>query len=185
MAKDREPGEAWYYFTAGAVIVGDILDQVLPGGLEAYAKQELFDPLAISEFRWQYTPQGVANTAGGLQMSTRDFAKFGQLYKNAGVWKGKQILPADFVAESFMSHATTTELNNDYGYLWWKTGYTVNGETYSTSYASGNGGNKIFVFDSIPVVISMTASAYGQPYGHSQINDMVQQYLLPWVLEQK
>lgn len=181
MASDRDPGDQWFYFTAGVVILGDILHQVLPGGLEVYAKQELFDPLGISNLRWQYTPQNVANTAGGLQLSARDFAKFGQLYKNMGAWQGKQIIPEAFVVESFAKHATTTEDNNHYGYLWWKTQYEVNGETLATSYASGNGGNKIFVFDEIPVVISVTASAYGQRYGHSQIDRIMQEFLLPWV----
>ena len=183
MAADRDPGDAWFYFTAGAVILGDILHQVLPGGLEAYAKQELFDPLGIENLRWQYTPQQVANTAGGLQLSARDFAKFGQLYKNNGAWHGKQIFTPEFVAESFEKHATTTEDNNDYGYLWWKTSYEVAGQVISTSYASGNGGNKIYVFDELPVVVSITASAYGQRYGHRQVDQIMREHILPWVLD--
>ena len=181
MASDRNPGDAWYYFTAGAVILGDILNRVLPGGLETYAKQALFDPLDIKSLRWQYTPQKVANTAGGLQLSARDFAKFGQLYKNKGEWRGKQIIPEFFVLDSFKKHTTTTNDKNDYGYLWWKTRYEINGETLSVSYASGNGGNKIYVFDELPIVVSVTASAYGQRYGHSQIDQIMQEYLLPWV----
>ena len=35
----------------------------------------------INQFQWQYTPKKVVNTAGGLQMSSLSFAKFGLLYK--------------------------------------------------------------------------------------------------------
>ncbi|MEM7359396.1 MAG: serine hydrolase [Pseudomonadota bacterium] len=185
MASDRNPGEKWYYFTAGVVVLGDILHRVLPGGLEAYAKQELFDPLGITNLQWQYTPQQVANTAGGLQLSARDFAKFGQLYKNKGVWQDKQIIPEAFVVDSFKQHAVTTEDRNDYGYLWWKTYFDVNETRLSPSYASGNGGNKIYVFNEIPVVISITASAYGQRYGHRQIDQIMREYLLPWVMAEQ
>ncbi len=183
MAADRAPGDKWYYFTAGVVVIGDILHKVLPGGLEAYAQKTLFDALGIENLQWQYTPQNVANTAGGLQLSARDFAKFGQLYKNDGVWEGQQILPKDFVAESFQNFAMTTVDNNDYGYLWWKTTYSVNDTKYPTSYASGNGGNKIFVFETVPLVVSITASAYGQPYGHSQVNEIMEKYILPAMSE--
>ncbi len=184
MASDRNPGDKWFYFTAGIVVLGDILHKVLPGGLEAYTQNALFDPLGITDFQWQYTPQGVANTAGGLQLSARDFAKFGQLYKNLGVWKGQQILPGAFVAESIKNQATTTEDNNDYGYLWWKTSYSVGEQQLPVSYCSGNGGNKIFVFEDHALVVSVTASAYGQRYAHRQVNELMETYLLPAVLTQ-
>ena len=47
--------------------------------------------------------------------------------------------------------------------------------------ASGNGGNKIFVFDPQKLVIVITASAYGQSYMHTQVDDMMVNHLLPAV----
>lgn len=182
MATNRNPGEKWFYFTAGIVVLGDILHKVLPGGLEAYTQKTLFTPLGIEDFQWQYTPQGVANTAGGLQLSARDFAKFGQLYKNQGVWNAEQILPAAFIAESLKNQAATTDENSNYGYLWWKTSFSVDGKNLPISYCSGNGGNKIYVFETQSLVISITASAYGQSYAHRQVNEMMEKYILPAVL---
>jgi len=46
----------WQYFTAGVVVLGDILDKTVPGGLEAFAREKLFNPLGISTVKWQYTP---------------------------------------------------------------------------------------------------------------------------------
>lgn len=79
----------WHYFTAGVVLLGDIIDKKVPGGLEKYADEKLFKPLGITKYKWQYTPQKVANTAGGIQMNALDFAKYGQLYKNNGKWNGR------------------------------------------------------------------------------------------------
>ena len=108
----------WDYFTAGVVVLGDIINKSVPNGLEKYADKKLFKPLNITKYKWQFTPQKVANTAGSLQLSSLDFAKFGQLYKNNGTWNGKQILSKEWVAKS-LSHQMTITENEFYGYLFW------------------------------------------------------------------
>jgi len=52
------PRDQWHYFTAGAMLTGDILNKTVPGGLEKYADQKLFAPLHIHP-QWVYTPQHV------------------------------------------------------------------------------------------------------------------------------
>jgi CubicO group peptidase (beta-lactamase class C family) len=176
----------WNYFTAGVVVLGDILNKSVPGGLDKYSAEKLFKPLGISNYRWQYTPQNVPNTAGGLQMRSLDYAKFGQLYKNGGLWNGKQVLPQSWVKESFAKHLTLPKDvvgEGFYGYLFWNKSYTVNNKAYETYYCSGNGGNKIFAFTDQPLVIIITAEAYNTPYAHPQVDKMMQDYILPAVLK--
>jgi hypothetical protein len=45
------------------------------------------------------------------------------------------------------------------------------------------GGNKIFVFLNQPLVIVITASAYGQPYAHPQVDRMMEEFILPAVVD--
>jgi len=142
MAADRRPGERWYYFTAGVVLLGDILHRVLPGGLEAYADEHLFAPLGIRRYAWQHTPQGVANTAGGLRMRPLDLARFGELYRSGGRFDGEQVLPAEWVAESLSPRCETTDPATRYGYLWWNSTLPVAGEAWEAWYCSGNGGRQ-------------------------------------------
>jgi len=66
--EERGIGEKWDYFTAGIVVLGDILHQKVPDGLEKYADEKLFKSLGISDYQWEYTPQNVANTAGGIRL---------------------------------------------------------------------------------------------------------------------
>lgn len=47
--------EEWKYLTAGIVLLGDIMDKSVPGGLEKYAGKKLFKPLNIVNYEWQYT----------------------------------------------------------------------------------------------------------------------------------
>lgn len=176
--------DEWHYFTAGVVLLGDILNQIVPGGLEKYADEKLFKPLGITQYKWQYTPQKVANTAGGIRMNTLDFAKYGQLYKNKGKWNGKQILPKEWVNKTFTRHKTIPSRENEfYGYLFWNKKYNVNGKEYETFYCAGNGGNKIFIFKDQPLVVVITATAFNAPYSHSQVDKMIEDFILPAVLQ--
>ena len=181
MAEDRDPGDEWRYFTAGIVLLGDIIHRSVPGGLEAYAHEKLFEPIGVTNYRWQHTPQRIANTAGGIQLTPLDFAKYGQLHKNRGQWGDQSVIPADWVDEMLVPRVETTVPGDSYGYLWWRKSYTLDGEEWPVAYCSGNGGNKIFVFDDHELVVVVTASAYGQRYMHSQVDEMMVDYILPAV----
>jgi len=177
------PKDEWHYFTAGVVILGDILNKTVPGGLEKYADQKLFKPLGITNYKWQYTPQNVPNTAGGIRMNALDFAKYGQLYKNRGKWYGKQVIPEEWVNKTFTKYKSIPDRKDEfYGYLFWNKKYQVKDKAYETFYCAGNGGNKIYVFQDQPLVIVITATAYGAPYAHSQEDKMMTDYILPAVL---
>ena len=177
-------GKNWDYFTAGVVLLGDILNRSVPDGLEKYADKRLFRPLGVKKYAWQYTPQKVASTAGGLRMSSLDFARFGQLYKNGGVWNGTRIIPRSWVESSLTRHISLPdEANGFYGYLFWNTTFNVNGNQHEAFYSSGNGGNKIFIFKSLPLVVVITATAYNKPYGHPQVNKMMERHILPAVIK--
>jgi len=176
--KTKKAYKQWDYFTAGCIVLGDIIDKSVPDGLERYADKNLFRPLNITTYKWQYTPQKVANTAGSLQLTALDYAKFGQLYKNQGTWNGRQVVPQEWIAKS-LSHQMALSEDEFYGYLFWNKTYKVNGLNHEVYYASGNGGNRIFIFKDQPIVIVITSTAYNTPYGEKQVEKMMQEYLIP------
>ncbi|MET0637918.1 MAG: serine hydrolase [Chitinophagaceae bacterium] len=174
----------WDYFTAGVVVLGDILNRTVPGGLERYADEKLFKPLGIKNYQWQYTPQKVANTAGGMQMTSLDYAKYAQLYKNNGWWNGKKIISDDWIKKTFTRQLPIPRRNNQYySYLFWNKTYTLNEKNYETFYCAGNGGNQFIIFKDLPLVIIITSKAYNKPYAHAQADRIVGEYLLPAILK--
>lgn len=175
----------WNYFTAGVVITGDILDKTVPKGLENYADKKLFHPLGITNYKWQFTPQKKPSLAGGLRMKALDFAKFGQLYQNDGIWNGKTVLGKTWIRKSFTNYFADQEGFEGYGYLFWRKVYKVENKDFEAYQSSGNGGNKIIVFTQLPVVIVITATAYNKPYAHSQADKIVQEYLLPALMKKQ
>lgn len=177
----RPKGE-WHYFTAGVILLGDLLNKKVKGGLETYAEEKLFNPLHISNYQWEYTPQHVPNTAGGIRMNALDFAKYGQLYKNGGRWKGKQLIPKKWVDATLTRQKQIPGRNKEYyGYLFWNRSFNVNNQLQEAFYCAGNGGNYILIFKNLPLVIVITTTAYGQPYAHPQSIKMVTDYILPAV----
>lgn len=175
----REPSAEWAYFTAGVVVLGDILDKTTPNGLEKYAAEKLFKHLDIKNYQWQYTPQKVVNTAGGLQLSSLDLAKFGQLYLNKGSWSGKQILPVSWVEESLSKQIAVPMDGMNYGYLFWNQKFKTEDGEYESFYLSGNGGNKVHILKDLNAVVVITAKAYNTPYMHQQSDKIVAKFLIP------
>ena len=76
------------------------------------------------------------------------------------------------------------KINKILAYLFWRKVYKVGNKTFESYQSSGNGGNKIIVFKELPIVIVVTAKAYNRPYAHSQVDKIVQEYLLPSVLNE-
>ena len=183
MDTNKTIGNEWDYFTAGAVILGSVLNKTVPEGLEKYADKKLFQPLGITNYKWQFTPTNVPNTAGGFQMSSLDNARYGQLYLDNGVYEKTQILPEAWVKSSLSKQVALPKRENEfYGYLLWNKKYSVNDNEIEAYYASGNGGNKIVIFADLGVVIVITATAYGQPYMHYQADEIIDKYILPAIM---
>ncbi len=183
MQKDKTIGGNFAYFTAGIVVLGDIIHKSVPNGLVSYADKKLFAPLGITNYKWQYTPQKVGNTAGGIRLRAIDFAKYGQLYKNKGLWNGKQILNKQWVEKSLSKQIKQSPDDGYYGYLFWNKTFSLNNKEYEVSYCSGRGGNKIFIFKDIPFVVVITSSAYNNPSAQLNADKMMIEYILPAIIE--
>jgi CubicO group peptidase (beta-lactamase class C family) len=185
MDKSKTNGDRWDYFTAGVVLLGDIINKSVPEGLEKLADDKLFKPLNITNYKWQYTPQKVPNTAGSLQMTSLDYAKYAQLYKNNGIWKDKQIIPANWVQKTLTHQIQIPGRENQfYGYLFWNKTFNFEGKNYETYYCAGNGGNEFIIFNDLPLVIIITSKAYNKPYGHAQADKIVLDYILPSIIKE-
>lgn len=180
MDDKKRVGEKWAYFTAGVVVLGDIVNKSVPEGLEKYADKNLFKPLGITKYEWGYTPQRVPSTAGGIQLRALDLARFGELHRNGGRWEGKQIIPRDWVEKALTKQIGLDNTTN-YGYLFWNTTFNISSKKHEVFFATGNGGSKIFMFKDRPLVVVITATAYGKWYMHNQVFNMMNRYILPAV----
>ena len=114
-------------------------------------------------------------------MTPLDYAKYGQLYANNGEWNGRQIIPKEWIGQTFHHYMTLPERNGGdfYGYLFWNKTFILNGKSLETYFCTGNGGNKVYIFPEQNIVVVIAATAYNRPYAHPQADKMMQQYILP------
>jgi CubicO group peptidase (beta-lactamase class C family) len=152
-------GRAWSYCTAGATLLGPLLERATKQGAAEFGDQVLFKPLGITRLKWHYQPLGSAMTGGGLELRSRDLLKLGQLYLEGGRWEGRQIISEDWVRRSVAPHANARK-DTDYGYLWWLQTFDLGGGKLRTYGMYGTGGNKVFVLPDQRVVVVITTTNF-------------------------
>jgi CubicO group peptidase (beta-lactamase class C family) len=163
------PGEKYVYNDVCPMLVGAIIEEASGKKLSDFARENLFTPLGIREFYWYTAPNGRTGPMGNLYISAIDFAKLGQLVINKGQWQGKKIVSSAWIHDISTKRFDISKEDpfaNAYGYFWFMTTKEVNGKKYECVYASGNGGNLLFVVPAENLVVSLISSAYGQGYGH-------------------
>jgi len=115
----EEPGTRFEYCNGGSFLLSAIIQETTGQSAQAFAEEHLFGPLGISDVDWPVNPQGISIGWGELHLRPHDMAKIGYLYLNEGVWDGRQVVPAAWVAESTRKHISAQTLQAGYGYQWW------------------------------------------------------------------
>jgi CubicO group peptidase (beta-lactamase class C family) len=174
-------GRAWSYCTAGPTTLGPLLERATRQSVPDFARAALFAPLGITQLRWQFQPTGSAMTGGGLNLRSRDLLKLAQLYLNGGLWNGRRVISADWVARSIAPHARARE-DTDYGYLWWLPTYHLGDRTFKAFAMFGTGGNKVVVFPAQQLVIVVTTTNFGVAAAGNLTDRLLTDYLLPALL---
>jgi CubicO group peptidase (beta-lactamase class C family) len=159
----RAPGTAPAYCTGGVVVLGHIIATRSGMALDDFAMTYLFNPLGVAETGWRRSPDGRATGGGGMRLRPRDMAKFGSLYMNAGRWNGVAVVPEEWVEASKVE---VERLGRDgYGLLWWKREMSAPGTDQTVMFASGNGGNFIFLAPSLRLLAVFTGTNYNSDRG--------------------
>ena len=180
-----EPGTRYSYNTPTSVLLGGVIAHAAGEPVPAFAKTHLFEPLGITDYCWTLTPKGRAMTGGNFFIRPRDMLKFGQLFLDRGVWHGRRVVSEPWVRESTRRHlaAARPDPARDepsqlgYGYHWWT--FRARDPQFDQYFASGNGGQKIFVFPGFDLVVVFTSSHYGKTIGHTQPTQMFKRFIIP------
>jgi CubicO group peptidase (beta-lactamase class C family) len=161
-----DPGTRFLYSTPLTHTMSAILTESSGMSLHEFADEHLFGPLDFGEVQWTKGPQGY--NLGGAELFLRpiDMAKFGYLFLKAGMWKGRQVVPADWVEES-----TTNKLHGVadgllYGYWWWL-------DEDGWCHARGWGGQAIFIHEGLDLVVVFTAADAQAP------RQLLGEYIVP------
>mgnify|MGYP001465908251 FL=1 len=138
----NEPGSVFSYSNEDSMLLGHIVENATGMKFQDYADSRLFDPLGINQ-TWWTDQAGNTLTYAGLDMTPREFARFGLMVAQEGRWQGQQI-----VSSSWLDMATQTydDIAN-YGFQWWTS------NTYPFFQALGLDGQYIYVWPDADIVL--------------------------------
>jgi len=116
---EAEPGKKWNYSTGETHLLGTLVSKATGQRLSDYLSKKIWIPYGMEQnASWVLglTDQEMAGCC--LQLSLRDFARFGQFVLDGGVINGRSIVP-----DQWFETATKTQIplgiGWGYGYQWW------------------------------------------------------------------
>jgi CubicO group peptidase (beta-lactamase class C family) len=172
----EQPGRTYVYCSLNAFLAGVIVAKAAGLPLDEFARKNLFMPLGIQRFAWLKAAGGQTKGQGNLSIRARDLAAIGQLYLDRGVFRQKLVLNSDWIEKSWapqVSISSSDPYADFYGYMWYSRDEPTRGGVTPVHFASGNGGNKIYVVPSRHLVIAITSSAYGHSYGQRRSQNIL------------
>ncbi|MGB3316297.1 MAG: serine hydrolase, partial [Albidovulum sp.] len=115
--REAEPGTRWDYVSVDTHVLGMIIAGATGRDPADLMAERIIQPMGFEAEPYFLTDgEGTAFVLGGLNMRTRDYARFGQMVLQKGEWQGKRIVSADWVEASTLPSAPNGAL---YGYQWW------------------------------------------------------------------
>lgn len=184
---DYSPGTVFSYNSMGSFMLASAIQRRSGKKLLDYLNERLFEPLGITDARWDENPDGVNTGGWGLYLKTEDLAKAGLLMLNNGKWDSNQIVPSYWIEAMTKPHIQSVQgtpnslefiptdddyINSDwvqgYGYQVWRC-------RHNAYRADGSAGQFIIVIPDVDAVVALTANS--ESY-QKEIN-LVWDYILP------
>ena len=143
---EKEPDTLFEYNNVNSMLLGEILEVATGKKADILLEERILNKIGIeNKTLWLDEAQNVL-TYCCVDMSARDYAKFGQLFSNGGSWDGEQIISKELIDETFQYVWDTpnwwTDEKRGYSLHWWVSRYNEKSKIFN---ASGRFGQYIFV----------------------------------------
>ncbi|WP_172331772.1 serine hydrolase [Mangrovicoccus sp. HB161399] len=148
-----EPGTRMLYSTGSYHVLGAVLAEVTGQSLLQLARARLGDPLGMPFAPWVADPQGyylggndMATTPGGL-------LRFAEMIRLGGSYGGRQVVPQDWIRESFRPRTRSPYSGLDYGLGW----FLGRSQGSRFALARGYGGQIVAVVPDLALSVAITS----------------------------
>ena len=115
----KTPGKTFEYLSGSTQLLGMIIQKVSGKSLSNYLSESFWQPMGATEDAlWELDDKEnrLAKAFCCISSNAKDFARFGKLYKDHGIWQGQQILDSAYVSKSITPRFKESP---QYGYGWW------------------------------------------------------------------
>lgn len=154
-AREAEPGARWHYVSIDTHVLGMVIRGATGQDIPELLETRILAPLGLEAAPYYLTDgEGVSFVLGGMNMRTRDYARFGQMVLQGGKWQGIQVVPEAWVVAMTSPQAKD---GSAYGFQWWLPPDASPGEVM----AQGIYGQYIYINPGLGVVIAVNAADRG------------------------
>lgn len=115
-----KPDQVWNYSSGTANIIARLVRQTIENDMPAYYRyfyERLFDRIGMYSTVVEPDASGTFVGSSYTLATARDWARFGLLYLNDGLWQGQRILPPGWV--KYTTTPTAKAPQGQYGAMWW------------------------------------------------------------------
>ena len=174
LRKSGDHGEAFAYKTVNTEVLCWIMRRVTGAPLAEMLSERLWSRIGCEEDAYLSVDSiGVAMGGGGMSATLRDLSRFGELMRCEGEWRGRQVIPAEVVADirrgsdtaKFAKAGLSLLPGYSYRNMWW-----VSHNPHGVFEARGIHGQRLYVAPKAEVVIARFCS---HPIAASAANDVV------------
>lgn len=165
---EADPGTRWDYNGGCSALIGALISSATGGDLLAYARDVLFDPLAIPSSEWIQGQDKAYSAASGLRLSGPSLLRIGQLVLQGGQWDGRQIVPSAWI-EASKAAEIHTSWGMGYSRFWYGSEQSSTGAdgrvtgSHFTLGAMGNGGQRLWILPDLDLVVVTYSGLYNAP----------------------
>ncbi len=172
-----EPGARMVYSTGNSHILSAVLTRASGRSTHALATSGLGDPAGIRLPPWPRDPQGIFFGGNDMLISPRDLVRFGEIYRQGGTLEGREILPREWVEDSWQVRIHSPRDGNGYGLGWW----AREAGGHQVRFAWGYGGQFLFVIPALELTVVFTSDPWASREGsHLRVlHDLVDDFLVP------
>lgn len=160
------PGTSWLYNNAICHLNAHVINELTQMSPREFAQENLFPQLGIMDPYWNEDQDNVHNGSFDLHLTLREMVKLGQLYLQDGMSLNNQILSSEWI-----ENATTSQINDWYGYLWWLPGIGY--------LAVGLGGQYIAVVPELDLVIGTHSATQSSDAYTDQLLSYIYNQIVP------
>jgi CubicO group peptidase (beta-lactamase class C family) len=174
LRKAGDHGTAFEYKTVNTEVLCWIMKRVTGISLAEMLSERIWSRIGCEEDGYLAVDSiGVAMGGGGLNSSLRDLCRFGELMRCEGTWRGKQVIPAEVVADirrgsdpmKFAKAGYTLLSGYSYRNMWW-----VSHNQLGVFEGRGIHGQRLYIAPRAEIVIARFCS---HPIATSAANDPV------------
>ena len=144
---EKEPNTLFEYNNVNSMLLGDILFNATGKMADELLKERIFNRIGLTNYTLWRDGAGNVMTYCCIDMSARDYSRFGLMFSRNGQWDGQEIISKTFVDETFSEVWDTTpdwwtDHKRGYSLHWWISKHDEEGTIFN---ASGKFGQYIFV----------------------------------------